>query len=192
MKWEQWRVLNNQHTNDSLCHMVSPGWVWKWCYGFSSHRSETPLNTGSWQVFIIQEVFCTLWAKNSLIAALKREKQTSQQTLPVSFQENPYLQSCLGLFERWLWGGGRPWEGPQWLSPSPQHRDVPYQAARGESPRPAWGHHEGSRQFGRPPGQQRHLQRGVVEPWASLWQHRGEAERKSRHCSHSVVSSVTL
>lgn len=185
-------MLNNQHTHYSLGHTVSPGWVWKWCSGFRSQQSETPLNTSSWQVFIIQGLFCILWADSSLKAALKWDKQTPQQTLPVSFQENPYLQSCFGLFERWLRGGGRPWEGPQWLSPSPQHRDVPYQAAGGESPRPAWGHHEGSCQFGRPPGQQRHLQRGLVEPRASIWQHRGEAERKSHRCSYSVVSSVTL
>lgn len=116
----------------------------------------------------------------------------TDRTLPVTFQEDPHLQGGSGLFERGLRGGGGPREGPQRLPPPPQHRDVPHQAAGGESAHPAGGHHEGGGQLGRPAGQQHHLQRGVLEPRAAVRQHRGEAERKSRRCSRFESCCITL
>lgn len=81
-----------------------------------------------------------------------------------SFQEDPRLQSHSGLLEQRLRGGGGSREGSQRLPEAPQHRDVPHQTAGGESAHTARGHYEGGGQLSRPPGQQRHLQRGVVEP----------------------------
>lgn len=108
------------------------------------------------------------------------------------FQANPHLQSRVGLFERRLRGGGGPREGPQRLPPPPQYRDVPDQAAGGESAHSAGGHHEGGGQLGGPQGQQHHLQRGILEPRASLRQHRGEAERKSRRCLNVMSGRALL
>ena len=93
-------------------------------------------------------------------------------------QTHPHLQGLPGLSERRLRSGGGPREGPQRLPAPSQHRDVPDQAAGGVPPHAARGHHEGVGVLGRTPRQHRHLQRGLVEPRASLRQHRGQAERK--------------
>lgn len=105
-------------------------------------------------------------------------------------QEDPHLQSSLGLPEWRLRGGGRSREGPQRLPPPPQHRNLPDQAARGEHAGTAGGHYEGGGELGRPAGQQCHLQWGLLESRAPLWQHSGEAERKCLQVQVPVMSST--